>query len=106
MLRFAMDDAEVAIAVVTEGAEQVRQRFGTPMGRVEKGAGDFATDADFQAEDAMLSLLRVERPDDGVIAEESGRTGPGDSPRVWLVDPLCATRNFAVRMPVVAINAA
>ncbi len=86
MLPSAMDDAEVAIAVVGEGAEQVRRPFGTPMGRVDKGAGDFATDADFQAEDAMLSLLRRECPADGVIAEESGRSGPEDSPRVGVVE--------------------
>jgi myo-inositol-1(or 4)-monophosphatase len=106
MLPVAVNDVEVAIAVVSGGADQVRRRFGMLMGRVEKGAGDFATDADIQAENAMLSVLARERPDDGVVAEESGRTGASDALRTWLLDPLCGTRNYAANMRVVAVNAA
>jgi myo-inositol-1(or 4)-monophosphatase len=54
----------------------------------------------------MLSLLRGARPHDRAIAEESGHTGPEDSPRVWLLDPLCGTLNFAAGMPIVGVNAA
>jgi len=53
----------------------VLRRFGTAMGRIEKGAGDFATDTDLEAESAMLSVLGRERPDDAVVAEESGAAG-------------------------------
>jgi myo-inositol-1(or 4)-monophosphatase len=101
-----VNDSEVAVAVVREGAEQVRRRFGTAVDRIEKGAGDFATDVDIQAERAMLSLLARQRPDDAVVAEESGRGGPDDSPRRWLLDPLCGTLNYASGMRVVAVNAA
>ncbi len=38
--------------------------------------------------------------------EESGRTGPADNGRTWLVDPLCGTLNFAVRNMLVAVNVA
>jgi myo-inositol-1(or 4)-monophosphatase len=101
-----VNDSEVAIAVVRERAERVRRRFGTPLDRIEKGVLDLATDVDIDAEQAMLSRLRRERPDDGVLAEESGRTGAGDSPRTWLLDPLCGTLNYASGMRIVAVNAA
>jgi len=106
MLARAVNDAEVAIEVVRTGAEQVRRRFGTTLQRITKGAGDFATDADLQAEQVMLALLGRERPDDAVLAEESGQSGAHGSPRTWLLDPLCGTLNYAAGMQIVAVNAA
>ena len=101
-----MDDIDVAIAVANEGATVVRRRFGTTLKRLDKGAGDFATNADIEAEEAMLAMLRRERPEDAVLGEESGRTGSENSSRTWLIDPLCGTLNYAARMRVVAVNVA
>lgn len=106
MLRAAMEDAELAIRVVGTGAEVVRRLYGTSLDRIDKGAGDFATTADLESEAAMVALLGRERQDDAVLGEESGRGGARDSTRLWLLDPLCGTLNYAARMPVVAVNAA
>lgn len=76
------------------------------MARVDKGGGDFATAADVEAEDAMRAVLRARRPGDAVLGEESGRSGAGDGSRIWLLDPLCGTLNYAAGMSVVAVNAA
>jgi myo-inositol-1(or 4)-monophosphatase len=86
-----MNDLQVAIAVAEEGATVVRQRFGTTLQRLDKGAGDFATNADVEAENAMLAVLRRERPQDAIFGEESGRTGAGGGLRTWLIDSLCGT---------------
>ena len=40
-----MNDFEVAIAVAAKGAAVVRRCFGTTLDRLDKGAGDFATNA-------------------------------------------------------------
>jgi myo-inositol-1(or 4)-monophosphatase len=101
-----MDDIDVAIAVAEEGAAVVRRRFGTPLQRLDKGSGDFATNADIEAENAMLALLHRERPQDAIFGEESGRTGALDGRRTWLIDPLCGTLNYAVKMRVAAVNVA
>ncbi len=101
-----MNDLDVAIAVAEEGAAVVRRRFGTTLRRLDKGAGDFATDADLEAENAMLAVLRRERPEDAILAEASGRSGARSGVRTWLIDPLCGTLNYAVRMRVVAVNVA
>jgi myo-inositol-1(or 4)-monophosphatase len=101
-----MTDAEVAIVVAGAGAEVVRARFGGILQRLDKGAGDFATDADIDAERAMLAVLRTERPHDGILGEESGRSGGAGVMRTWLLDPLCGTLNYAVRMRVAAVNVA
>ena len=101
-----MNDCDVAIAVADAGAAVVRRYFGTTLRRLEKGAGDFATNADREAEHTMLALLRRERPADAILGEESGRSGARSSVRTWLIDPLCGTLNYAVRMRVVAVNVA
>src|SRR5215831_5483044 len=101
-----MDDVAVAIATANEGAEVVRHRFGTNLTRLEKSSGDFATNADVEAEEAMLALLRRERPGDGILGEETGLNGAVQSERTWLIDPLCGTLNYAVKMRVAAVNVA
>ncbi|MDH3600940.1 MAG: inositol monophosphatase family protein [Candidatus Tectomicrobia bacterium] len=101
-----MNDVDVAIAVADAGATVVRRRFGTTLQRLDKGAGDFATNADIEAENAMLALLHRERPEDAIFAEESGRSGATSSLRTWLIDPLCGTLNYAVQMRVAAVNVA
>jgi myo-inositol-1(or 4)-monophosphatase len=99
-----MTDVETAIAVAEAGADVVRRRFGTNLERLDKGDGDFATGADVEAERVMLTLLQAQRPEDKVLGEEGGESGSG--PRMWLVDPLCGTLNYAVRMRVAAVNVA
>lgn len=101
-----MTDAGVAIEVAGAGAAVVAHRFGAELERFDKGGGDFATAADVEAEDAMLAVLRRHRPGDAALAEESGRAGAGDGSRIWLLDPLCGTLNYAAGMQVVAVNAA
>ncbi len=100
------DDAELAIAAAQAGAAVVRRRYGAPLRRVDKAAGDFATAADLEAEQAVLGVLRQARPGDAVTGEESGHSGPAGSGRRWLVDPLCGTLNYAARTMLVAVNVA
>jgi myo-inositol-1(or 4)-monophosphatase len=88
------------------GAAVVRARYGTSLTRVAKSPADFATDADIEAEEAILGVLRTARPDDAYRGEESGASGNEAAQRVWLVDPLCGTLNFAARTPLVVVNVA
>lgn len=99
-----VDDLELAIAAAEAGAAVLRSRFGTPLDRFAKGGGDFATVADLEAERAILDVLRAARPGDAVHGEETGRTGGGD--RIWLVDPLCGTLNYAAGAMLVCVNVA
>ncbi|WP_033345003.1 inositol monophosphatase family protein [Catenuloplanes japonicus] len=97
-------DRTLAVAAAEAGAAVVRSCYGSPLSRVDKGAGDFATSADLDAEAAIVNLLRAARPHDAVHGEERGQTGAGE--RTWLVDPLCGTLNFAVSTPLASVNVA
>ncbi|WP_329110730.1 inositol monophosphatase family protein [Micromonospora sp. NBC_01699] len=100
------DDARLATTAAQAGADVVRRLYGRRLTRVDKGAGDFATAADLEAERAILGIIRAARPDDAVLGEEGGQQGPADSARQWLVDPLCGTLNYAVGNMLVAVNVA
>ncbi|WP_066944421.1 inositol monophosphatase family protein [Microtetraspora fusca] len=99
-------DEELALAAAEAGAAVVRAMYGSSPVRVQKAAGDFATAADIEAEQAILDVIRAARPDDAVTGEESGRTGSAGAGRMWLVDPLCGTLNYAARTMLVAVNVA
>ncbi len=88
------------------GAAVVRARFGTALARFDKAPMDFATDADIEAERAILDVLRAARPADAFQGEELGGSGDAASGRTWLIDPLCGTANFAAQTPLVAVNVA
>lgn len=84
----------------------MRSHFGRSLARFDKSTGDFATTADIEAEKAILDVLQAARPDDLVVGEESGPTGPGGNGRMWLVDPLCGTLNHAAHTMLVSVNVA
>ena len=66
-----------------------------------KGAGDYVTAADRQAEAAVLAVLEAETPDIAVLAEESGGVS---AERMWVVDPVDGTTNFLRGFPVVGVS--
>src|SRR5262245_59197328 len=100
-----LSDGHVAVAAAEAGAAAVRRYFRAPVARHAKEGTDFATDADLEAEAIIREVLTRHRPGDAQLGEEHGASGP-DSPRRWLVDPLCGTRNFAAGLPLVATNVA
>ncbi|ADI08876.1 putative phosphatase [Streptomyces bingchenggensis BCW-1] len=80
--------------------------YGRRLTRIDKGAGDFATTADVEAEKSIISVIHAARPDDAVLGEEGGQQGAAEAARQWLVDPLCGTLNYAVGNMLVAVNVA
>ena len=58
----------------------------------QKGRNDLVSQADREAEDAVIEILRAETPELGIIGEESGGTR-GDQ-ATWYVDPLDGTTNY------------
>jgi myo-inositol-1(or 4)-monophosphatase len=64
----------------------------------KSSATDLVSDADREAEELIVGLLREERPDDALLAEE-GAAAAGVSGRRWLVDPLDGTTNYLYGQP-------
>ncbi len=71
-----------------------------------KGAGDFVSRADLNAEKTLKEELMGARPTYGWLAEEGGEEPGKDPTRRWIVDPLDGTTNFLHGLPHWAISIA
>ena len=71
-----------------------------------KGAGDFVSRADIQAEQTLKAELMSARPTYGWLAEEGGGEEGQDPTRRWIVDPLDGTTNFLHGLPHWAVSIA
>lgn len=69
-----------------------------------KGAGDFVTRADREAERIIKEELRGARPNYGWLGEETGEDAGEDPTRRWIVDPLDGTTNFLHGLPHWAVS--
>lgn len=71
-----------------------------------KGAGDFVTKADIEAEKVLKEELMGARPTYGWMAEESPEEEGQDPTRRWIVDPLDGTTNYLHGLPHWAVSIA
>jgi myo-inositol-1(or 4)-monophosphatase len=101
---------DVAVRGVLEGGRIIREAWqlgpaeGGGSETVEaKAAGDYVTEVDRRAEEAIGTLLARESPDVPVVGEE---LGGHRAERFWLVDPLDGTTNFVHGLPVVGVSVA
>ncbi|MDH4106986.1 MAG: inositol monophosphatase [Gammaproteobacteria bacterium] len=69
-----------------------------------KGRNDFVSEADRQAERAVIETILKHYPEHEIIAEESGRQG--SSEYQWVIDPLDGTTNFLHGFPVFCVSVA
>ena len=83
------------------------KRFGGPARGVDvkSSSTDMVSDADREAEQAIVTRLRAERPDDGVLGEE-GTDEEAANGRRWVIDPLDGTTNFLYSYPAWAVSVA
>ena len=95
-----------AVRSVREGGRVILMYF-DQLDRLEyssKGRNDYVSQADVEAERAVLDVLTRAYPDHGIIAEESGeREG---SEYTWVIDPLDGTTNFLHGFPMFAVSVA
>jgi myo-inositol-1(or 4)-monophosphatase len=105
-LDFATDLARSAGELLMDRYERVE--------RVDyKSARDIVTEVDHLSEELIIGAIRKRFPGDGVLAEESGshETGAGHAPtagvgRVWIIDPVDGTINYANGIPFFCVSIA
>jgi 3'(2'), 5'-bisphosphate nucleotidase len=99
----ADDELEELLAIALGAATIVARIYGQDFAVEMKSPGDPVTAADREANDYICERLAKSFPGDSVIAEESAPTDlPGlasllANRRVFFVDPLDGTRDFAAR---------
>jgi myo-inositol-1(or 4)-monophosphatase len=98
--RAAMAGGEVAAKYFREGC--VMRGKSSATGLISY---NLVSDADIQAEHAIVDVIRQAYPDHGVLGEEAHQHDAG-AEHLWIVDPIDGTNNFAHRIPHFAISIA
>jgi len=103
-LAFALDLADRAGEVLMDRYERLEQID-------HKSAKDVVTEADHLSEELILDAIRGRYPGDALLAEETGEhpASAGEAAtsgrgRVWIVDPLDGTVNYANGIPVFCVS--
>lgn len=84
--RRAANEAEI---IIREYAQN--ENFGVEL----KGKNDLVTDADLASEKKIIEVIKSEFPDDQFLAEESNTYTSLPNGRIWIIDPIDGTTNFA-----------
>lgn len=95
----------VAEALLRDAGSVIMSRYQTTLDVRFKGRGDLVTEVDHAVDRLITGALAEEYPDWGIMSEESeGRSS--DSSYEWIIDPIDGTKNFAMSVPLFAVNLA
>lgn len=98
-------EMEVARKAAEEAGKILTDRFGQVKKIEKKGDIDLVTEADIQSENTILNIIARHFPRDSVLTEEAGELTQLPE-RVWIIDPLDGTTNYAHAFPFFAISIA
>lgn len=88
--------AEFCRQLILRAGDLVMAGFGQARQVQMKGPQDYLTETDGRCEAFLRQALMQAYPQDGFFGEEGGG---GDAPRLWVVDPIDGTANFARNIP-------
>lgn len=100
-------DLGAALEAARQGMEVIKEFRRKKKVNIEyKGKHDLVTDADLATEKKIIEILHDHFPGDDILAEESaGRTDLSDG-RIWIIDPIDGTTNFAYDFPLYCVSIA
>jgi len=87
-------DLELTHRLATTAGVLALPFFRQTVAQETKPDGTLVSEVDHLLEASILETLLAERPDDPILAEESGDHGSPQSLRRWIVDPLDMTEAF------------
>jgi len=105
------DDLALTLDIVAAAGKLLMERY-ERVERVDyKSARDIVTEVDHLSEELIIAAIRARHPADGILAEESGAqsTSTGDAAasgrgRIWIIDPVDGTINYANGIPVFCVS--
>jgi 3'(2'), 5'-bisphosphate nucleotidase len=104
-----MNDHELALEIATRAGEIVMDiRKATSIDPSDnEAAKKLAVTADLTSNDYLLEQLAIHRPEDAVLSEESADSDNRlSADRVWIIDPVDGTYEYARSLPECAIHVA
>ena len=99
-------ELDVAVAAARAAGEIQVDRYERLERIVHKSEKDVVTEVDHLSEEAILETIGAAFPGDAFLAEESGESGVvgAATRRLWVIDPLDGTVNYANGIPFFAVS--
>ena len=98
-------ETRAALDTVRGALPLVRERRGASAVHA-KGPNDMVTGTDVLVQSNLQEVLHERHPEIAFRGEEGVPDVTPDARRMWLVDPICGTSNYAAGIPLFAINVA
>lgn len=96
---------KLAIDSVLAAGKIVRTIYNSSFEVSWKSKDDPLTEADLQANHAILETIQTNFPNDGILSEEvTDNTDRLTKDRVWILDPIDGTREFVQKNPEFSIS--
>ncbi|MEZ6093876.1 MAG: inositol monophosphatase family protein [Pirellulaceae bacterium] len=103
-------ELSAALNSAKEAGSILRNHFGNAIKSdnklVDGQTLGLVTQADLESEQSIVKTLSAAFPSDTILGEESGLNCETQTDRIWVVDPLDGTNNFACGVPHFAISIA
>lgn len=95
--------ANTALAAAKTGADVLLSHYNGKLNIEYKGEVDPVTQADKNAQKAVIKVIKDVFPEHGVMAEEDGIKETGKD-YCWIIDPLDGTVNFVHGLPMFCVS--
>jgi len=94
-----MKELKVALEAADAASKIILRYFGKTFQIRHKGEINLVTEVDEKAQKAIVRVIQKYFPKDSVLAEEGDLSKTRTASRLWIVDPLDGTTNFAHGYP-------
>jgi myo-inositol-1(or 4)-monophosphatase len=101
------EDLAFAVKLASEAGHVITESYERTMQVERKSKRDVVTDVDYRSEALVIEAIKGRYPRDAILAEESGhyrRQAPGEGNRMWVIDPLDGTVNYANGIPYFCVS--
>ena len=100
-----MEAIDIAMDAAHKAGDLIARQFHQPQEIHAKGPAEIVTQVDRDAEDLIVRTIRQAFPDDEFLGEEGHEPRPG-ADRIWVIDPLDGTTNYAQGIPFFCVSIA
>jgi myo-inositol-1(or 4)-monophosphatase len=100
-----MEYLDFAIDLARAAGDVLKHYMGREKQVELKGRANLVTIADKESEALIIRRIRERYPNQAILAEESGVSGPHEGAEgKWIIDPLDGTTNFAHQYPFFCVS--
>jgi myo-inositol-1(or 4)-monophosphatase len=102
---FKKNPRTIAVEAARKAAKIQMKYFGKIKQIKSKGVAGLVTNADIEAEKAIVKIIKKNFPKHDILAEEGNNVSKGSDFK-WLIDPLDGTTNYIYRSPFFGVTLA